>query len=80
LWSLCQLAFPISEALVVSRATSHKSSALRGYTVRVVVGVQIVKHLLDDFKFILLEIDDSSFSLPWTVLAADSVTQQIGLM
>jgi hypothetical protein len=34
-----------------------------GYTVKVVMGIQIAKHFLDDFGFILLEIDDSCPSL-----------------
>jgi hypothetical protein len=34
-----------------------------GNTVKVVVGIQIAKHFLDDFRFIMLEIDDSCPSL-----------------
>jgi hypothetical protein len=34
----------------------------KGNTIRVVVGIQIAKHFLDYFGFILLEIYDSSLS------------------
>jgi MinD superfamily P-loop ATPase len=39
------------------------SGIVRGGTVKVAVGIQIIKLFLDDFRFILLEIDDSCPSL-----------------